>query len=99
MNREIGKSGMRGDEGNLRKGKPEEDLIRDYWKWRGGTLIREYEMVKKDKGLGVERRRLDAVLIRSGKREWIDKASQTFLDSRVCERMTKSNSFRQRPVL
>ena len=57
---------MDADEPVLKKGKPEEELIRKYWNWRTGTLVREFEMVKKDKEAGIQFRRLDAIIILNG---------------------------------
>ncbi len=50
----------------IQRGKPEKELIERYWKWKGGTLVREYEMVKKDKEARVQFRRLDAIIILNG---------------------------------
>ncbi len=47
----------------IQRGKPEKELIEKYWKWRRGTLVREYEMVKQDKKARVQFRRLDAIII------------------------------------
>jgi hypothetical protein len=43
--------------------KPEEKLVTDYWNWRGGALIREYEMVKGNRAEAVQFRWIDAILI------------------------------------
>ena len=57
------------DENELIQRGTRRKLIEKYWKWRGGTLVREYEMVKGSKAEQRQYRWLDAVIIRTKVRQ------------------------------
>jgi hypothetical protein len=63
-------------------GEPEEKVITDYWNWRRGTLIREYEMVEGHRADQVQFRWIDAIVITSDDRENHKELSCEELDSR-----------------